>query len=247
MLVNVPGNVKVEGKLDGFEIGMAEAQKPFVPANEFSAFPITFETKFKNDGNVHLKPTGKIELIDEDGKTLKNIGKETLSTPQGLYLGEQMVDYLPINNGLGSVLPKSERRFDYAWEGFGYSVLNADGTKSVKFKSLTEYYADQAAEKRRFLAFYESVHSRLVTKKITANLSLSYDAPNKDHKDFRDSKTFTVTYDEDYVGVNYYVVGGVIALILLAVWYVLVFLPKSRERLRKQLLEELSASSQEQE
>lgn len=154
-----------------------------------------------------------------------------------------MVDYIPVNSGLGSVLPKSERRFEYSWEGFGYSVLNPDGTKSVKFKNLTEYYADQAAEKRRFLAFYESVHTRSVTKKITANLSLAYDAPNKDHKDFRDSKTFEVSYEEDYVGINYAVIGGALALIILIGLYVLVYLPRSRERLRKELLEEMSKAS----
>ncbi|MFZ4461528.1 MAG: hypothetical protein ACOYN2_03145 [Patescibacteria group bacterium] len=243
ILVNVSGNAKVEGKLDGFNIGMLGMKKEFIPQTEFSQFPIVFETKFKNDGNVHLKPTGKVELVDEDGKILKNIGKETLSTPQGLYLGEQMVDYIPVNSGLGSVLPKSERRFEYSWEGFGYSVLNPDGTKSVKFKNLTEYYADQAAEKRRFLAFYESAHTRSVTKKITANLSLAYDAPNKDHKDFRDSKTFEVSYEEDYVGINYAVIGGALVLIILIGFYILVYLPRSRERLRKELLEEMSKAS----
>lgn len=243
VLVNVPGNVKVEGKLTSFDVGSLGIKKDFAPQTAFSQFPIVFETKFKNEGNVHLKPTGKVELIDEDGKVLKNVGKETLSTPQGLYLGEQMVDYIPVNSGLGSVLPKSERRFEYNWEGFGYTVLNSDGTKSVKFKNLTEYYADQATEKRRFLAFYESVHTRSVTKKITANLSIAYNAPNKDHKDFRDSKTFEVSYEEDYVGINYAVVGGVIGLIVLIALYILVYLPRSRERLRQELLEEMSKSS----
>lgn len=54
--------------------------------NELSEFPIVFGTKFKNAGNTHLKATGKIELIDESGETLKNIGKEAIVSPAGAFM-----------------------------------------------------------------------------------------------------------------------------------------------------------------
>ena len=42
-------------------------------------------------------------------------------------------------------------------------------------------------------------------------------------------------------------IGGIVVLVLIGAWYVLVFLPKSRERFRKQLMEEMSAARQKSE
>lgn len=198
ILVEVPGEAKISANLDSFEVG-ASASSKFQAQDEFSAFPVAFSTRIKNDGNVHVKPVGKIELVDESGELLKNVGKEALVSPQGAFIGEKLVDYVPVNDGLGNVLPNSERRFESLWEGFGYQVVGDDGMKAVKFKSLSDYYADKAAEKRTYLKFYEAVHTRTVSKKITANLSLSYEGKDKVKKDFTDSKTFSVTYDEQYV------------------------------------------------
>lgn len=52
-----------------------------------------------------MKPTGRVEIRDEDGNTLKSIGKESIKTPEGVYIGEKIVDYLPINDEDGNVLP----------------------------------------------------------------------------------------------------------------------------------------------
>lgn len=79
---------------------------------------MAFSTRIKNDGNVHVKPVGKIELVDESGELLKNVGKEAMVSPQGAFIGEKLVDYVPVNDGLGNVLPNSERRFESLWEGF---------------------------------------------------------------------------------------------------------------------------------
>lgn len=242
LLVNVPGEVKIAGGLDSFNVGSSDQNK-FTGKSEFDAFPIVFQTRFKNDGNTHLKPTGKIELVDDNGNVLKSIGKETITTPTGVFVGEKMVDYIPVNDGLGSVLPKSERRFDSTWEGFGYQVINEDGTKSVKFKNLTEYYADTAAEKQQYLKFYESVHTREVTKKFQARLTLAYEGKDKERKEFKENKDVFVTYEEQYVGINY----GMIVLVLILLggfgWYVAVYLPKSRERLRESILSEMGKAS----
>lgn len=235
VLVDVPGEAKVSANLEKFEIGTSSGTK-FETKSEFSTFPVSFSTRLKNDGNVHVKPTGKIELVDESGEVLKNVGKESLVSPQGAFIGEKLVDYVPVNDGLGNVLPNSERRFESVWEGFGYPVVNEDGTKGVKFKTLSEYYADKAAEKQRYLKFYESVHTRTISRKITANLSLSYEGKDKVKKDFTDSKTFSVTYDEQYVGIDYLVVLLVLAILSVIGYYVAFVVPKSREKLKAELL-----------
>jgi len=55
-----------------FDIGLKQ-NETFTPQNNFSQLPITFQTLFKNDGNVHLKPNGKITLLDENKNILKNV------------------------------------------------------------------------------------------------------------------------------------------------------------------------------
>lgn len=212
-------------------------ENTFAAVTSFKDFPIVFETKFKNEGNTHLKPTGRIELIDANGETLKNIGKESIVSPAGAFVGEKMVDYIPVNDGLGNVLPKSERRFESTWEGFGYSELQPDGTRTVKFKNLTDYYADRAAEKRAYLQFYESIHTRTVNKTITANLTLAYEGKDREKKEFRDSKKIEIRYDEQYVGLNYLVILIILGLLAGVGYYVFIAVPASKERLRKELLE----------
>lgn len=235
LLVEVPGEAKVSANLEKFEVGTSSGAK-FETKDEFMTFPIAFSTRMKNDGNVHVKPIGKIELVDESGEVLKNVGKESLVSPQGAFIGEKLVDYVPVNDGLGNVLPNSERRFESLWEGFGYPVVSEDGLKTVKFKTLSEYYADKAAEKQRYLKFYQAVHNRTVSRKITANLILSYEGKDKVKKDFTDSKTVTVTYDEQYVGVDYLVVLLVLAFLSGLGYYFAIIVPKSREKLKAELI-----------
>jgi hypothetical protein len=90
-------------------------------------------------------------------------------------------------------------------------VLNDNGSKSVKFKDLTTYYADNAAEQAQFLMFWESVKTRTVEKKMTAQFELTYTGKDKEQKEFLDKKEFFVTYEEKYIGINMLL----IALILL--------------------------------
>lgn len=93
-------------------------------------------------------------------------------------------------------------------------VLNADGSKTVKFKSLSEHFADEASEKQKFLKFYESVHTRTVEKPFKATLSLAYEGKDKVKKDFKDEKTITVSYEEQFVGINYFIVFLALALLV---------------------------------
>lgn len=242
ILINVPGSVEVNGTMSGFLVG-TKKDNTFTEESEFNSFPVTFETRFQNAGNVHIKPTGKIEIYDEAGKLITNVGREALYTPQGAYIGDILTDYIPVNDGLGNVLPKSIRKFESIWEGIGYQVLNPDGSKTVKFKSLSEHFADEASEKQKFLKFYEAVHVRTVEKPFKAAMSLSYEGKDKVKKDFKDEKTFTVSYEEQYIGINYFIVFLALALAVGLGYSIFFGLPKYREKLRKELAKEFSKKS----
>lgn len=77
LLVNVPGNIEVRGEMTKFSVGTKE-KEVFSEASSFDSFPIILQTQFENAGNIHLKPLGKIELVDENGEILKNVGKESI-------------------------------------------------------------------------------------------------------------------------------------------------------------------------
>ncbi|MDD5213773.1 MAG: DUF916 domain-containing protein [Candidatus Gracilibacteria bacterium] len=243
LLINVPGDVKISGFVDKFSVGQNKSGK-FEEKTNFANFPINFDLLFKNDGNVHLKPVGKIEILDENNIPLKNIGRATLTSPAGAYIGEKMVDFIPLNETLGNVLPKSERKFESSWEGFGYTVLNTDGTKSVKFKNLSDYYAEVASEKQAYLNFWEQVHTRTVSKNMKVVMTLSYEGKDKEKKDFKEEKTIKIAYDEKYVGINYYLIFILILLIGALFYYFTQVAPKNQarkeEELKRKIMEEMS-------
>lgn len=243
MLVNVAWDIQINWWLNWFSIWQKDSKNIFTEKKDFNTFPILFGTKFKNDWNTHLKPTWKIELVDENWEILKNIWKETISNAQWAYMWEKMVDYIPVNDGNWNVLPKSERKFESNWEWFWYQVLNEDWTKSVKFKNLTEYYASKAAEKRAYLNFWESIHNRSVNKKIVANLTLNYEWKDNQKKEFKESKVFYVKYNEQYVWVNYFLVLLILLIIWGSVYYFVVVSPKQKEKLKQQLLEEIQKNN----
>ena len=243
ILVNVPWEVKIDWNLKSFNV-WDKSGSWFTQKSSFENFPIVFETLFENGWNIHLKPKWKIELVDEDGNVLKNVWKETLTSPAWTYLWEKMVDYIPINDQDWNVLPKSQRKFESEWNGFWYSVLNEDGTKKVEFKSLSDYYADKAVEKSQYLMFWQKINTRTTTKEITAKYQLYYEWKDKIKKEFLDEKKFKVSYIEKYVWINYYLIIFLI-LALIWGWYYFKFIyPKHKalkeQKLREKILNELN-------
>lgn len=88
VLLTVSGDAKQEGKLESFKI------KDDVKF--FNYIPVNFEVRVKNNGNVHFRPGGGIEV--------KNIfGKKTTALP-----------ILKEESG-GNVLPGSIRKYDVVW------------------------------------------------------------------------------------------------------------------------------------
>ncbi len=121
--------------------------------------------------------------------------------------------------------------------GKDLGIQNSRQMEPRSFKDLTAYYADRAAEKRAFLQFWESIHTRTVSKTLTANLVLSYEGKDKEKKEFRDSKKITVQYEEQYVGLNYAVIIIILLLLSAIGYYVLIAVPASKERLKKELMD----------
>ena len=88
ILLTVSGDAKQEGKLESFKI------KDDIKF--FDYIPVNFEVRIKNNGNVHFRPGGGIEI--------KNIfGKKTTDLP-----------ILKEESG-GNILPGSIRKYEIVW------------------------------------------------------------------------------------------------------------------------------------
>ncbi|MCH2189206.1 hypothetical protein MK079_05270, partial [Candidatus Gracilibacteria bacterium] len=188
-------------------------------------FDITFEIPFQNNGNIHIKPTGKIVLKDEDGKELKGIGKEVITNDDGVVIGEKIVDYIPINDEDGNVLPYTVRKFEPQWKGFPYKDYDEDGNLVIKYWDPSTYYTKKNVEERGFLFPWEKVAERTQDKTITALVDVVYENYEGENIEFNSAEEFQVSYTEKYLAVNMLVVGGIagtLALIILSssIWYI---------------------------
>lgn len=242
LLIDVPWEILIDWNLESLKIWNLESDI-FQEKKSFTNLPILFKSNFKNNWNIHLKPSWKIELIDENWETLKNIGKEILSASNWTFIWEKLVDYLPINDFGGSVLPHSDRDFISEWKWFWYTILNEDWTKSVLFKNLTEYYQDKASEKQAYLMFWEQIHSKNVKKKIIAIYNLNYKSKDKEEKQFDKKEEFYVEYNQQYIWFNYYLITIIIVLFSWIIYYIIIHAPKSKNKkedeLRKKIMEEI--------
>jgi hypothetical protein len=89
-LIRVPGKISERLQVESFHIANEEG----VTGSLFNSGPVSVVTRFKNLGNIHLQPFGKITVKSFSGK---------------------VIDEMEINNTQprGSVLPGSIRKFDY--------------------------------------------------------------------------------------------------------------------------------------
>jgi len=242
VLINVPWDTLISGNLEKIEIWKLENES-FETSSSFDTLPIVFKTEFKNSGNIHLKPKWKIELIDEDGKRLEKIWKETLKSINGAFIWEKLVDYIPINSVEWNVLPKSTRVFNSLWEWFGYSIINEDGTRGVEFKTIEEYYLNKGNEQKQYLSFWEALHIRKVKKRIIAKYEFSYTSKDAETKSFQWEKSFHIEYKEKYIGLNYLVISLIIIILWGWLYLFAYFIPKNKGKkeaeMRKKILEEM--------
>lgn len=196
-----------------------------VSQNKDTPDPIDISITFENDGNTHIKPTGKIIITDENGEELKWIWKKIIKNDADAFIGEQVVDYLPINDQWGNVLPWTKRVFDVTWEWFPYETINEKWEKVVKYKTLWDYYTELNMKGRSEyeLRFWEQLKTRIKKKNLTANITVVH--KDKDGKDveFNSAKDIKVSYTESYIWLNVPVVtvmwiAGSIILLALLKW-----------------------------
>jgi hypothetical protein len=87
-LIRVDGNIAEKASVASFYATPTAGDKE---SSLFEKAPITIVARIKNDGNVHLKPTGQIQVHDMFGG---------------------LVTTLKVNESMANVLPDSIRRFD---------------------------------------------------------------------------------------------------------------------------------------
>jgi len=177
--------------------------EPLLFENDFN---IAFSFPISNNGNTHIKPVWKITIKDENGEIIKAIWKEIISNERGLVIGEEIVDYIPINDTGWNVLPKSQRIFESNWEGFPYREYDDEWNQIINYWSPSEYYTKQNKENAGFLMFWERVSEVRTQKTITAEMDISYLDENGEPIEFSVAKEFPVQYIEEQVRVNPYVI-----------------------------------------
>lgn len=101
LLIQVEGEQKRSGELLKFEMPAA---------NLVGDKAAQFAVRFKNTGNVHVAPTGKIRLFDSKNEQLKQVAEYTDKTGH-----TRQADEVPVNEAGGNVLPGSERIFLGNW------------------------------------------------------------------------------------------------------------------------------------
>lgn len=94
-LVNVNGNIKESAAIESFHVASEEMNGQTVsPASFMSHLPAYFETRIRNDGNVHFVPRGDIKITGMFGSASGEI---------------------PVNPANSRVLPNSIRRIVSEW------------------------------------------------------------------------------------------------------------------------------------
>jgi len=102
LLITVAGDKVIDGELARFDLEQADA---------YGDRPFAFAVGLRNTGNIHIKPTGTITLINEDGEQMTGIAR---------YLDKQtnteiITDEIPVNIFGGNILPDSTRVFQSTW------------------------------------------------------------------------------------------------------------------------------------
>lgn len=103
ILVRVAGKTVEQAKVASFDTQTA--------GHCFAHKPIKFYTRFENTGNVHLKPSGKIDVYNLVGRVVAS---------------------LEVNEKGGNVLPGSTRRFEAEWSA-NQTVSQATGNLFKRF------------------------------------------------------------------------------------------------------------------
>jgi len=94
-----------------------------IDKNLYQYLPANFVTRFRNTGDVHLKPVGKIEITNIFGKKVAD---------------------LIVNEKLGNVLPQSIRRFENTWNRDSLTIGKYKATIYLSYGENTTYYTSNS-------------------------------------------------------------------------------------------------------
>jgi hypothetical protein len=180
-------------------------------------FKIGFEIPIENKWNTHIKPDWNIVIIDEDWNILKWIWKEIIKNKDWIIIWEKIVDYLPLNDVGGNILPYTKRDFDLEWKGFPYKTYDDIWNQVIKFWTPYEYYSKQNIENKKFLMPWEMQKEKISEKNLSAVLNVNYTDINWEEINFNSAKDFLVTYKEKYIAINPYFMILLTLLIILII------------------------------
>lgn len=111
ILLKVNGAMNEEGSILSFA-----ADKSF-----YNYLPVNFSIRFEDEGDIHLKPTGMIEIRNCFGGKVASI---------------------PVNEGLGNVLPNSVRKFNAVWQKSEVSQGASEWQKEMQNFAWGKYTAN---------------------------------------------------------------------------------------------------------
>lgn len=190
--------------------------------NPLDDFEVSFQLPINNNGNTHVKPEWKIKLIDENGKQIKGIGKEVKKNDYWAVIWEDIVDYLPLNDEWGNVLPKTKRNFETTWKGFPYKTYDDRWNPVIQYWKPWEYYTNKNLEDNRFKMPWERICEKRNTKIVQAIIELSYEDKDGEQVQYNSAEEFEIQYTEQYIGLNPYVIIPLLLFIFLwlSFWFI---------------------------
>jgi len=145
------------------------------PMLENDPFSLSLKIPVRNDGNIHIRPTGKIYIFDENNIQLEKVWKESIIDENGIYIGERIVNYLPINDERGSVLPNTERTYEVNWLGFWYEERDPlTGKYNIKFENPGDHYTRLTEEWAQFIYPWERLYIRKASRTLKAKVEFIY-------------------------------------------------------------------------
>lgn len=196
-------------------------------------FKIDFEIPFDNKWNTHIKPEWKIILIDEDWNEIKAIWKEIIKNDGWTIIGEKIVDYIPINDIWGNVLPNTQRIFESEWKWFPYEAYDSSGKIIIKYWTPWEYYSMKNIEDKTFIYPWERTTEKLEQKNIKAIIKLWYKNYDWEDIEFNSAKEFQVDYKSNSVWLNPYFFILLFTGIIFIYITILIIGKKTRKRCNK--------------
>lgn len=184
-------------------------------------FEVDFIFPINNKGNTHVKPEWKITLRDENGNIIKAVGKETVTNENWAVIWEKIVDYIPINDEWGNILPSTKRVFESQWKWFPYKSYDDEWNIIVNYWTPSEYYTNKNKQEAGFLMLWERVSEIRTHKTITAEIEMTWYDENGNPIDFTTAKDFPVQYIEEKVTLNPYIILALLLLatIILMTWF----------------------------